>query len=61
MIFTLEFDMENNVTRRDVFLALNRVAATINRTVGDFEEGDSAPIRGLEGSVIGKWTVTENE
>ena len=58
MVFSLSIDIEDGVTRRDISMNLRRIAAGIERLdKGPFEEGDSAPIRSLEGDVIGEWEV----
>jgi hypothetical protein len=57
MTFTLTLEIHDNVSHRDMALALRRVAALIEKTVGEFEEGDKQPIRdGKE--IIGEWSVS---
>lgn len=55
--FVLRLAMDEDVTRKDIALALHRQAAQFERTGGEFEQGDSAPIRSPEGERIGEWVV----
>lgn len=58
MKFVLELEIEDNVTRRDVALALRRTAAAIERIRGTFEIDDEAPIQAPGGDLIGNWVVS---
>jgi len=60
MIFTLTIELEDDVTRPDVALALRRVAGGLERLdKSTFEDGDSGPIRNPRGGIIGDWEVSE--
>jgi hypothetical protein len=57
MTFTLSFEIDPDVTHRDVALALRRAAALIDKTKGTFEEGDKQPLRDPLGQKIGEWNI----
>ena len=57
MTFTLTYEIAENVTRRDMALALRRAASLLEKTVGTFEDGDRQPIRDTAGDVVGEWNV----
>lgn len=57
MQFILDLSIEPDVSRKDVALALRRVAAALERTDAPFEEGDTTPIRSPEGKRIGQWEI----
>lgn len=57
MTFTLVIEIDEDVTRYDVALALRRAAAVFEKTNGTFESGDAAPVRSTSGDLIGEWNV----
>lgn len=63
MEFVLTIEIEDGVTRRDMALALRRVAAVFEKydADGTYEVGDSAPIYDLDGEHVGHWQVTPEE
>lgn len=57
MKFVLSMEIEPDVSRKDLALALRRTAATLERTDEPIEEGDSAPVRDPSGSHVGEWEI----
>jgi hypothetical protein len=55
--FVLRMTIDDDVERKDIALALHRTGAHFERTKGEIEEGDSAPIRSPDGEIIGEWTI----
>lgn len=61
MTFTLTIEIAEDVTRRDIALALRRAANGIERyDTGPFEEGDAGSIR-AKGDLVGNWEVTPSD
>lgn len=57
MKFVLTLNIEEDVSRKDIALALRRTAATLERTTDAIEEGDSAPVRDPRGTHVGDWEI----
>ncbi len=58
MTFTLTIEIDNDVTRRDIALALRRTANGIERyDTGPFEDGDSGNVSDSQGESVGEWQV----
>lgn len=57
MTFTLTYEIDEDITHRDMALALRRAASLLEKTKGRFEDGDKQPIRDTDGDVVGEWNV----